>query len=84
VDFLNFQKSNFVRGKFLKIRSSINQFPEVMLGRSHTEFAPDRFSRFNVWIQANRQTDKQSLYINVRSRILNFQEQFFGHPVYRT
>ena len=32
--------------------------------RSHTKFGPDRSSRFDVyWIQTNRQTDKQRLYI---------------------
>jgi len=52
--FLKFQKPNFVRGKFLKIRSSIN----LSWGqeRSHNKFGPDRFSRFDVyWIQTDRQ-----------------------------
>ena len=32
--------------------------------RCHTKFGPDRFSCLNVyWIQRNRQTDKQSIYI---------------------
>ena len=32
---------------------------------SHTKFWPDRFSRFYVyWIQTNKQTDKQSIYID--------------------
>ena len=34
--------------------------------RCHTKFGPDRFSCLNVyWIQRNRQTDKQSIYIYI-------------------
>ena len=33
--------------------------------RSHTQFGPDRFSRFDVyWIQPNKQTDKPNLYVD--------------------
>ena len=62
LDFQNFQKSNFVRGKFLKIQSSIN----LSWGhtRSHTKCGPDRFSRFDVyWIQTDRQSDRQAKFI---------------------
>ena len=32
----------------------------------HTKFGPDRFSRFDVsWTQTDRQTDKQSIYIDI-------------------
>ena len=32
--------------------------------RSHTKFGPDWFSGFDIyWIQTERQTDKQSIYI---------------------
>ena len=57
MDFQNFQNSNFVGGKLLKIRLSINHpWGRVM---SHTKFGPDNFSRFDIyWIQ----TDKQSIY----------------------
>ena len=44
--FKNFQKSNFVRGKFLKIQSSINS--PCGHARSHTKFGPDRISRFDL------------------------------------
>ena len=53
VDFHYFQKLNFVKGNFLKIRSFIN----VPWGHrmSQTKFGPDRFSRFDgYWIQTNR------------------------------
>ena len=46
----------------------------MILGRSevHTKFGPDRFSRFDVyWIQTDRQTDKQSTYIDYN--FLKFQ-----------
>ena len=34
--------------------------------RSHTKFGPDRFTLFDVyWIQTDRQTDKQSIYIDI-------------------
>ena len=57
MDFQNFQKSNFVGGKFLKIRSSIN-FPWGHM-RSHNKFGPDWFSRFDVyWIK--KKTDRQT------------------------
>ena len=57
LDFQSFQKSIFVRRKFLKIRSSINlPWDHVM---SPTKSGPDRFSRFDVyWIQTDRQTDR--------------------------
>ena len=55
VDFQNFQESNFVTGKFLKIRSSLN-FPWSHV-RSHKSFKPDRFSRL---LKTN---DSQSKYI---------------------
>ena len=36
--------------------------------RSHTKFGTDRFSRFDVfWIQTNRNTDKQGLYLDIIS-----------------
>ena len=60
MDFLTFKKSNFVKGKFLKIRFSIN----LSWGhaRSHTKIGPDQFSRFDVsWIQTNKQTSMQSI-----------------------
>ena len=45
MDFQNFQKSNFVRGKYLKTRK-----PQ--------KFGPDRFSRLDVyWIQTDRQAE---------------------------
>ena len=48
-DFQNFQKSNFVTGKFSKIRSSIN-----------LSQGPDRFNRFDgYWIQTKK-TDSQT------------------------
>ena len=62
----NFQKLNFVGGKCVKIRSSIN----LTWGhpRSHTKVGPDRFNRFDVYlIQTNNtQTDKQSIYRDAR------------------
>ncbi len=31
---------------------------------SHTQFGPDRFSRFDVyWIQTNKRTDRQAKFI---------------------
>ena len=69
MDFQNFQKSYFVRGKYLKIRSSIN----LPLGHasSHEKFGPNRFSRFDVyWIQTNnKQTDKQSINIDYKKTL---------------
>ena len=71
MDFQNFQKSNFDRGKFLKILLFINLPWDHMM--SHKKFGPDRFSRFDVyWIQTdkqtnrqtNKQTDKPNLYID--------------------
>ena len=60
--FSNFQKSNFVRGKFLINQSSIN-FPWSYV-MSHTKFGPDRFSCFDVyWKQTNRHPDGQANYI---------------------
>ena len=56
MDFHNFQKSNFVGGNFLKIRSSIN----LPWGhaRLHKKFGPDRLIRFDVYrIQTNKQTN---------------------------
>ena len=55
----NFQKLNFVGGKCVKIRSSIN----LTWGhpRSHTKVGPDRFSRFDVYLYKQttpRQTSK--------------------------
>jgi len=45
--FQNFPKSNFVRSKFLKNRSSLNL--PCGHARSHLKFGPDRFSRFDVY-----------------------------------
>ena len=37
------------------------------------KFGSDRFSRFNVfWIQTNKQTDKQSIYIDKNKITLDF------------
>ncbi len=54
MDFHNLQKSNFVRGKNLKIQSSIKlSWGHV---RSDKKFGPVRYSRFDVyWIQTNKQ-----------------------------
>ena len=43
-------------------------------------FGPDRFSRFDVyWIQTNKQTEKQNIYIDVLKpkNDLISQRQFF-------
>ena len=63
MDFQNFQKSKFVIGKFLKIRSFINlpwghaRWPTKNLG-------PTGISRFDFyWTQTDKQADKQSIYI---------------------
>ena len=57
------QKWNFDGGKFLKICSSINL--SWGQARCHNKFAPDRFSRFDIyWIQTDRQTDKLNLKID--------------------
>ena len=72
VDFQNFQKSNFVRGKYLKIRSLIN----LSLGHAsfHEKFGPNRFSCFDVyWIQ----TDRQAKY---KYRLQ--KDSFLGHTAY--
>ena len=54
-NFRNFQNSNFVIGKVLKIRSTLN-LPWGHV-RSYNKFGSD----FNVyWIQTNRQTNKDS------------------------
>ena len=61
VDFQNFQKSNYVRGKFLKLRLSIN----IPWGnvRSCKIFGPYRFCRFDVyWSQIEKQTSKVYIY----------------------
>ena len=74
-DFQNFQKSNFDRGKFLKILSFIN-FPwDHMM--SHKKFGPDRFSRFDVyWIQTDKQTNKQTSQIYIqRWKCTNFNRK---------
>ena len=58
VDFQNFQKSNFVRSKSLKVRSSIN-LPRGH-ARSHKKFGLDRFSCIGVyWIHTNRETTQR-------------------------
>ena len=59
----------------------------MILGRSevHTKFGPDLFSRFDVyWIQTDRQTDKQSIYLdntrwkkNLKKKILKKNLEFF-------
>ena len=57
VDFHNLQKSNFVRGKNLKIQSSI----KLLWGhvRSNKKFGPVRYSRFDVyWIQTNKHPNR--------------------------
>ena len=62
MEFLNFQKSNSVGGKFLKIPSFIN-FPCGHV-RSHPKFGTDWFSRFDVhWIQTEKKTERQTKYI---------------------
>ena len=57
----NFQKSqnsNFVTGKFVKIRLFMTINLPWGPARSHKQFEPDRFSRFDIsWILTNRQTD---------------------------
>ena len=79
-DFQNFQKSNFDRGKFLKILSFINLPLDHMM--SHKKFGPDRFSRFDVyWIQTDKQTDRQTdkpnLYIeDTQYTLLDKQQNF--------
>ena len=66
MDFQNFQKSNFDRGKFLKIFSSINLPRDHMM--SHKKFGPDRFSRFDVyWVQTDKQTDRQAKFSQIDS-----------------
>ena len=59
MDFQNLQKSNFPRGKILKVRSSIKlSWGHV---RSHAKFGPDRFSRLDeYWTQTDRQSDRQT------------------------
>ena len=81
MDFQNFQKSNFDRGKFLKILSFINLHWDHMM--SHKKFGPDRFSRFDVyWIQTDRQTDKQTdkpnLYIDEQSGFAKIRANLFA------
>ena len=68
VDFKNFLKSNFDRGKFLKIRSSIN----LPCGHAwfHKKFGPNRFSGFDVYLiqtdtQTNKHPDRQAMYITL-------------------
>ena len=56
VDFQNFQESNFVKGKFLKIRSSLN-FPAGVTWGPTKVLSPIRFSRL---LKTN---DSQSKYI---------------------
>ena len=65
---IKFSKSNFV--KILKIRSSINL--TWGYARSHNEFGPDRFSRFDFigYKQTNRHPDKQSIYID-RNKVIS-------------
>ena len=60
---LKFSKSNFVRSKFLKIRSSINLYWGH--ARSYKKCMPDRFSWQLFWrfLDTNKQTDKQSINI---------------------
>ena len=60
--FSKFLKSNFTRGKFLKIQSSIN-LPSGH-ARSHKKFGRFKFSRFDVYWLTSKQTDKQSIYID--------------------
>ena len=76
MEFLNFQKSNSVGGKFLKIPSFIN-FPCGHV-RSHPKFGTDWFSRFDVhWIQTDKQRDRQAKYIDrcikftLKTKIIN-------------
>ena len=59
--FQNFQNFCFVRGNFLKIRSSIDlSWGHV---RSEKKFGPDRFGRFDVyWIQTNKHPDRHAKY----------------------
>ena len=51
--------------------------------RSRTKFWPDRFSRFDVyWIQTDRQTDKQSIQIDVHEGLyLNVQSSTAVFPL---
>ena len=63
VDFQNSQISNFVRGKVLKIRSSISLPRGHVI--SHTKFGSDLFRRFDIyWIQ----TDKQRMDMKIDSK----------------
>ena len=55
VKFQNFQNSNFVSSKCLKIRSSINSWGPVS---SHKNVGPGRFSRFDVYWDTNRKTNR--------------------------
>ena len=39
------------------------------------KFKPDRFSRLGIyWIQTNKQTDKQSIYIDLKSTLKENRE----------
>ena len=70
-DFLKFFKSNFVRSKFFKLRSSIT----LLWGhaRSHTKFGPDRLSRFEFWrlldtkknTKKNRHPDRKTSKVDI-------------------
>jgi len=64
MDFQNFQKSNYVRGKFVKL-----PWGHV---RSLKIFGPYRFCSFDVyWSQTDKQTDKQSINIDTLYNRLN-------------
>ena len=66
------QKSNFVRGKYLKIRSSINlSWGHV---RSHEKFGPNRFTRFDVYCI---QTPRQAKYIYMNFSLLRWKKCIF-------
>ena len=56
--FQKFQKSNFLRGKFFKTRSSIIYLSWDHM-RYHKKIGPDVFSRFD------RQTNRQAKYIYI-------------------
>ena len=71
VDFSNFQKSNFVRGKFLKIRLCINLPWGNNARKVPQKIGPDRFSCFDVYLDSNGQTDKQT-NTNTDGQVMKF------------
>ena len=63
MDFQNFQKSNFVRSKYLKF-DHLKTFPGAR--EVPHKFGPGRFSRLlDTNKQTDTQTDKQSIFIDI-------------------